>query len=360
MSISLQDILSEALRKDGTDIHIGAGMHPMVRIDGDLIIMSGFDLLAAEDIRSVIGEVLTRKQIEDFEENLEIDFSFTFTGMAGETSRFRGNCFFERGNLCVALRTIPTEIRTIADLKLPLPIIEVTKKHRGLFLVTGPTGSGKSTTLASLIQEINMTRSCHIVTVEDPIEYMYTSQMAVIHQREVGSDTRSFAEALKRVLRQDPDVILIGEMRDLETVSAAVTAAETGHLVFATLHTQSAAQTIDRIIDVFPPHQQQQIRQQLSTVLIGVCTQQLIPVPGGGRVVATDLMFANPAIRNLIREAKVAQMASIMQTGISSGMHTMDQDLGRLVRDGSIPFDTAKARAHEPKDLERLVFESSL
>lgn len=360
MSISLQDVLSEALRKNGTDIHLGTGLSPMIRVDGDLISMSGFDGLVAEDIRSVIGEVLTRKQIEDLEENFEIDFSFSFTGSAGETSRFRGNCFFERGNLCVALRTIPTKIRTIADLRLPAPIVEVTKKHRGLFLVTGPTGSGKSTTLASLIQEVNMTRPCHIVTIEDPIEYMYTSEMAVIHQREVGSDTRSFSEALKRVLRQDPDVILIGEMRDLETISAAVTAAETGHLVFATLHTQSAAQTVDRIIDVFPPYQQQQIRQQLSTVMIGVCTQQLIPVPGGGRVVATDLMFATPAIRNLVREAKVSQMTSIMQTGASFGMHTMDQDLGRLVREGTIPFDTAKARAHEPKDVERLVFASSL
>lgn len=360
MGISLQELLSEALRKNGTDIHIGAGLRPMIRIDGDLIAMTAFGICNPDDIRGVVGEVLTRKQIEDFEENLEIDFSFSFTGSSNETSRFRGNCFYERGNLCVALRTIPTQIRTIADLRLPTPIEDVTKRHRGLFLVTGPTGSGKSTTLASLIQEINMTRSCHIVTIEDPIEYMYTSEMSVIHQREVGSDTRSFSEALKRVLRQDPDVILIGEMRDLETISAAVTAAETGHLVFATLHTQSAAQTVDRIIDVFPPYQQQQIRQQLSTVLIGVCTQQLIPSPGGGRVVATDLMFATPAIRNLIREAKVSQMTSVMQTGSTFGMHTMDQDLGRLVREGVIPFDTAKSRAHEPKDLERLVFESSL
>ncbi len=358
MAASLQDVLAEALRRQATDIHISTGLHPTIRIDGDLVSVTSFGVLSVEDVRSMVGEVLTRKQIEDFEGSLEIDFSFTFTGPTGESSRFRGNCFYERGNLGVALRTIPTSIRTISDLKLPQPIIEVTKKHRGLFMVTGPTGSGKSTTLASLIQEINLTRPCHIVTIEDPIEYMYSSEMAVIHQREVGADTRSFSEALKRVLRQDPDVILIGEMRDLETISAAVTAAETGHLVFATLHTQSAAQTVDRIIDVFPPHQQQQIRQQLSTVLIGVCTQQLIPVPGGGRVVATDLMFATPAIRNLIREAKVSQMTSIMQTGLSFGMHTMDQDLGRLVRDGMIPFDTAKSRAHDPKDLERLVFES--
>lgn len=359
MNISLQDILAEALRKNGSDIHLGMGMTPMVRIDGELISMSGFRILNSEDVRSFIGEILTRKQIEDFEENLEIDFSFLFTGSVGETSRFRGNAFFERGNLCVALRTIPTKIRTISDLNLPNQLIEVTKKQRGLFLVTGQTGSGKSTTLASLVQEINMTRSCHIVTIEDPIEYVYNSQKSVIHQREVGSDTSSFSEALKRILRQDPDVILIGEMRDLETIAAAVTAAETGHLVFATLHTQSTSQTIDRIIDVFPPNQQQQIRQQLSTVLVGVCTQQLIPVAGGGRIVATEMMFATPAIKNLIREAKVAQMTSVIQTGSSFGMHSMDQDLGRLVREGEISFDTAMERAHDPKDLERLIFESA-
>lgn len=359
MAISLQPILAEAIRKQATDIHLGTGLHPTVRIDGDLLSLTTYGVLEAEDVRSMTGEVLTRRQIEDLEEKLEMDFSFAFTAPTGETSRFRGNCFFERGNPGMALRTIPTRIRTIAELQLPPTLSDVTKKHRGLFLVTGPTGSGKSTTLASLIQEINQTRACHIVTIEDPIEYLHTSGMALIHQREVGTDTWSFAEALKRVLRQDPDVILIGEMRDLETISAAVTAAETGHLVFATLHTQGAAQTVDRIIDVFPPHQQQQIRQQLSNVLIGACTQQLIPVPGGGRVVATDLMFATPAVRNLIREAKVSQMVSIMQTGSSFGMHTMDQDLARLVRDGVIPFDTARARAHDTKDLERLVFETS-
>ncbi|MBP7078013.1 MAG: Twitching mobility protein [Synergistetes bacterium ADurb.Bin155] len=359
MAISLQAVLAETIRKQATDIHLGTGLHPTVRIDGDLLALTSYGILNAEDVRSMTGEVLTRKQIEELEEKLEMDFSFTFTAPTGESSRFRGNCFFERGNPGMALRTIPTKIRTIAELKLPPRLEEVTKKHRGLFLVTGPTGSGKSTTLASLIQEINHTRACHIVTIEDPIEYLHTSVMALIHQREVGTDTWSFAEALKRVLRQDPDVILIGEMRDLETIAAAVTAAETGHLVFATLHTQGAAQTVDRIIDVFPPYQQQQIRQQLSNVLIGACTQQLIPTPGGGRVVATDLMFATPAVRNLIREAKVSQMVSVMQTGSSFGMHTMDQDLARLVRDGVIPFDTARARAHDPKDLERLVFETA-
>jgi len=358
MAARIQDILSEALRKGATDVHLGVDVPPIIRIDGDLHYLSGFASSTAEDIRGLAGEILTRQQLEDLEESWEVDFSFTFTGDAGESSRFRGNCFYERGNLCLALRTIPTKIRTIDELKLPEALAEVTKKHRGLFLVTGPTGSGKSTTLAALIQEINLKRACHVVTIEDPIEYLYTSETSVIHQREVGSDTRSFAEALKRVLRQDPDVILIGEMRDLETIAAAVTAAETGHLVFATLHTQSAPQTVDRIIDVFPSHQQQQIRQQLSTVLIGVCTQQLIAVPGGGRVVATELLFANPAVRNLIREAKVSQMVSVMQTGSSLGMHTMDQDLARLVREGTLPFETARSRCHDPKDLERLVFES--
>jgi len=255
MAISLQAVLAETIRKQATDIHLGTGLHPTVRIDGDLLALTSYGILNAEDVRSMTGEVLTRKQIEELEEKLEMDFSFTFTAPTGESSRFRGNCFFERGNPGMALRTIPTKIRTIAELKLPPRLEEVTKKHRGLFLVTGPTGSGKSTTLASLIQEINHTRACHIVTIEDPIEYLHTSVMALIHQREVGTDTWSFAEALKRVLRQDPDVILIGEMRDLETIAAAVTAAETGHLVFATLHTQGAAQTVDRIIDVFPPYQ---------------------------------------------------------------------------------------------------------
>jgi twitching motility protein PilT len=356
---NMNDILAEAVRMKATDIHLGVGLPPAVRIDGDLVYLASFPELTNDDLRALAGEVLMRRQLEELEENREIDFSFTFTGESGESSRFRGNCYFERGNMCLALRTIPTKIRTIDELKLPKQIVEVTRKYRGLFLVTGPTGSGKSTTLAALIQEINRTRPCHIVTIEDPIEYLYTSDVAVIHQREVGSDTKSFAEALKRVLRQDPDVILIGEMRDLETISAAITAAETGHLVFATLHTQSAPQTVDRIIDVFPPHQQQQIRQQLSTVLIGVCTQQLVPVPGGGRVVATELLFATPAVRNLIREAKVSQMVSIMQTGSAAGMHTMDQDLARLVRDGIIPYEIAKARCHDPKDLERLVFEVS-
>lgn len=358
MAAGIQDVLSEALRKGATDVHLGVQVPPIIRIDGDLHYLAGFQPHKAEDVRTLAGEILTRQQMEDLDESWEVDFSFTFTGDNGESSRFRGNCFYERGNLCMALRTIPTRIKTVEELKLPAAITEVTTKHRGLFLVTGPTGSGKSTTLASLIQEINLKRACHIVTIEDPIEYLYASETSVIHQREVGSDTHSFSEALKRVLRQDPDVILIGEMRDLETIAAAVTAAETGHLVFATLHTQSAPQTVDRIIDVFPSHQQQQIRQQLSTVLIGVCTQQLIAVPGGGRVVSTELLFANPAVRNLIREAKVSQMVSVMQTGSNLGMHTMDQDLGRLVREGVLPFETAKARCHDPKDLERLVFES--
>lgn len=359
MSVALQEILFEVIKRNGTDVHLGADLRPAMRVDGELVSMPGFGVLSPDDVRSIVGELLNRKQIESLEETMEIDFSFAYSAETGETSRFRGNCFFERGNLCVALRVIPTRIKTITELKLPESVIEVTKRQRGLFLVTGQTGSGKSTTLASLIQEINTSRACHVITVEDPIEYMYTSEMAIIHQREVGSDTNTFGEALKRVLRQDPDVILIGEMRDLETISAAVTAAETGHLVFATLHTQSTSQTVDRIIDVFPPYQQQQIRQQLSTVLIGVCTQQLVPVPGGGRIVATEMMFATPAIRNLIREAKVGQMVSVIQTGSTFGMHTMDQDLARLVREGTIPLDTAKIMAHEPKDLERLVFESA-
>jgi twitching motility protein PilT len=226
---------------------------------------------------------------------------------------------------------------------------------RGLFLVTGPTGSGKSTTLAAIIQQINMTRFCHIITIEDPIEYLYISERSIIHQREIGSDTKSFSEALKRALRQDPDVILIGEMRDLETVSAAVTAAETGHLVFGTLHTPDAAQTIDRMIDVFPPHQQDQVRIQIANILVGVCSQQLLPLPGGGRMVATELLLANPAVRNCIREAKTSQIKGIMQTGAAMGMHTMDQDLAHLVSEGYIARSDAFTYSYDTKELERLL-----
>jgi twitching motility protein PilT len=293
--------------------------------------------------------------METLHRDKELDFSFSFHASEDLTSRFRGNCSYERGNLCTALRVITSNIRTTKQLMLSPAIEDVANRIRGLFLVTGPTGSGKSTTLAAIVQQINMTRFCHIITIEDPIEYLYISERSIIHQREIGSDTKSFSEALKRALRQDPDVILIGEMRDLETVSAAVTAAETGHLVFGTLHTPDASQTIDRMIDVFPPHQQQQVRMQVANILVGICSQQLLPLPGGGRMVATELLIANPAIRNCVREAKTSQIKGVMQTGAALGMHTMDQDLARLVSEGYITRSDAFTYSYDTKELERLL-----
>jgi twitching motility protein PilT len=258
------------------------------------------------------------------------------------------------GALAMALRMISATIMLPREQHLPLALEDVCRERRGLFLVTGPTGHGKSTTLAAMIQQINTTRSEHIVTIEDPIEYLFNSEASMIHQREVGSDTNSFTESLRRVLRQDPDVIMIGEMRDLETISAAITAAETGHLVFATLHTPDAAQSIDRIVDVFTASQQNQVRLQLSNILIGICSQQLIPRMGGGRVVATELLLANPAIRNCIREGKTSQIKTTMQTSRDSGMHTMDQDLVRLVREGKLEYGNAQRFAYDIKEFESL------
>lgn len=349
---TLQKILEKCVQHKGSDIHIGGECPPMVRIDGSLLCLADHTSLTNADVEEAVREVLTRNQQELFKENQEIDFAFNYSNNQGEKYRFRGNCFYEKGNVCMALRLVPSKIRLLGDLGLPRALAEVAKKHRGLFLVTGTTGSGKSTTLASLVHEINRTRACHIITIEDPIEYIHVSDRAVVRQREVGADTKGFVEALRRILRQDPDVIMIGEMRDLETIAIAVTAAETGHLVLATLHTHGASQAVDRVIDVFPSNQQQQIKQQLSSVLIGVCAQQLIPRIGFGRVVATELMFVNPAIRNLIRENKSGAINDVIQTNSLRGMHTMDQDLARLVRDCEINFETALSYAYNPKDVE--------
>lgn len=356
MNIKIHDLLAEVLRSGASDLHLGVGHLPCFRIDGDLHPAAGLSLLTPEDVEQAISAILQPEQMASYRQSRELDFSFTYHSPSGEEARFRGNCFFESGNMTLALRLIPMRIRPIEELGLPRCLIEVTDQRRGLFLVTGPTGHGKTTTLAALIDEINRKRRDHVVTIEDPVEYVYKSQKSIIHQRQVGIDTRSFAEALRRVLRQDPDVILIGEMRDLETVSSAITAAETGHLVFATLHTQDAAQSIDRIIDVFPPHQQQQIRIQLSAVLVGICSQQLIPRPGGGRVVGTELLFANPAVRNCIKEGKTNQIKTLIQTGGSSGMHTMEQCLADMVNEGLLSMETAMAYAYDSKDLQRILF----
>ena len=349
----IQALLVEVLRRKGSDLHLSVGIPPAIRLDGQLRFIG--EPITSNDHIEMLSAILSPSQIESLNRDKELDFSFTFRASDDLTSRFRGNCAFERGNLCTALRVITSNIRTTKQLMLSQAVEDVSQRLRGLFLVTGPTGSGKSTTLAAIIQQINMTRSCHIITIEDPIEYLYTSERSIIHQREIGSDTASFSEALKRALRQDPDVILIGEMRDLETVSAAVTAAETGHLVFGTLHTPDASQTIDRIIDVFSPHQQQQVRMQVANILVGICSQQLLPLPGGGRMVATELLIANSAIRNCVREGKTSQIKGIMQTGASLGMHTMDQDLAKLVTEGYIARSAAFTYSYDPKELERLL-----
>lgn len=353
--ISMRSLLAEAVKLNASDIHINADVSPAFRIDGDLNYVRNVSPLNSASVRKLAEEILLPEQLEELDRERELDFSFSFSEL-GYDARFRGNCFMERGRLCIALRLIPFRVRSLDQLMLPSKLKEVAHMERGLFLVTGPTGHGKSTTLAAIISEINRTRRCHIVTIEDPIEYLFENAQSIISQREVGSDTKSFTEALKRVLRQDPDVIMIGEMRDLETIAAAITAAETGHLVLATLHTPDAAQTIDRIVDVFPAHQQQQIRLQVSNILIGICSQQLLPVTKGGRIVATELLWATPAVRNCIREAKVGQMRTAMQTGKTAGMHTMDQDLARLVKEGIISFDMARSYAFDVKDFERLVF----
>lgn len=356
MMFSLQEALIDGIKSGASDVHIGIGVFPILRINGKLVNREQIDPPSKEDMDTIMQTMMTAEQLNKFNEQRECDFSFDLRYNTVDIQRFRANFSFSRGDPALAMRVISPNIRTVKQLCLPEQIKTVTNKNNGLFLVTGPTGSGKSTTLAALINEINMTRQVHIITVEDPIEYIYTSDKALIHQREVGSDTKTFAEALKRAMRQDPDVILIGEMRDLETISAAVTAAETGHLVFATLHTPDAPQSIDRIIDVFPPHQQQQIRIQLSSILIGVLSQQLVPVSSGsGRLVATEYMIANNAVRNHIRESKTAQINNTIQTSFAAGMHSMDQDLARMVNEGLIGQKTAVAYANDVRELERYI-----
>lgn len=352
--LSLKDILIDGIQSSASDIHLGAGFVPALRIDGKLVRREELGPTSREDMAAVVDAMLSEEQKKIFSVEREFDFSFDLNYGLGQNQRFRANLYHERGNVILALRIIMPNIRTLQQLCLPTELKSIAQRNNGLFLVTGPTGSGKSTTLAAVIQEINMTRRVHVITVEDPIEYVYESDQALIHQREVGSDTRSFAEALRRAMREDPDVILIGEMRDLETIAAAVTAAETGHLVLATLHTPDAPQTIDRIIDVFPAHQQQQIRVQLSSILIGVLSQQLVPIASGsGRAVATEFLMANSAVRNSIRDAKTAQIKNAIQTGSSLGMHTMDQDLARMYKENLITKRDAIAYAYDVKELER-------
>lgn len=349
--LRIESLLEDVIKKNASDLHIQVGLPPMLRIDGSLVAVSGSPVLTEESVESLIFAILDDEQKQILLKDKEFDFSFAF----GDLGRFRVNAFHERGNLAAALRLIPNEIRSTAQLGLPKVVEKFAEYPRGLVLVTGPTGSGKSTTLAALVDKINAEKALHIVTIEDPIEYTHKSKKSVVVQREVHYDTYSFSAALRSSLRQDPDVVLIGEMRDLETIAAAITIAETGHLVFATLHTNSAAQSIDRIIDVFPPHQQPQIRAQLSNILMAICAQRLIPTIGGGRIASAEILVATPAVRNIIREGKSHQLDAVIQTGAEHGMQSMDKTLVSLIHSGTITYDEARNFAVDLEELDRLM-----
>ncbi|MDB5163966.1 MAG: twitching motility protein PilT [Candidatus Saccharibacteria bacterium] len=347
----IEVLLEEVIKKKASDIHLQVGLPPMLRIDGALIGVSGADSLSEEGVEALIFAILDEDQKQILLKDKEFDFSFAF----GDLGRFRVNAFHERGNLAAALRLIPNEILSIEQLGLPPIINKFADYPRGLVLVTGPTGSGKSTTLAALVSKINNERAAHIITIEDPIEFTHKSKKSVIVQREVHYDTYSFSAALRSSLREDPDVVLIGEMRDLETIAAAITIAETGHLVFATLHTNSASQSIDRMIDVFPPHQQPQIRAQLANILMAICSQRLIPAIGGGRIASAEILVATPAVRNIIREGKAHQLEAVIQTGAEYGMQSMDKTLVSLVHNGSITYEEARNFAVDLEEIDRLM-----
>jgi twitching motility protein PilT len=349
--LRIEILLEDVVRKKASDLHLQVGLPPMLRIDGSLAPMSGFDELTPEQVEALVFAILDADQQQILLKDKEFDFSFAF----GDLGRFRVNAFHERGNVAAALRLIPNQIATIADLGLPTVVGKFADYPRGLVLVTGPTGSGKSTTLAALVDKINTERAQHIITIEDPIEFTHKSKKSVVVQREVHYDTYSFSAALRSSLREDPDVVLIGEMRDLETISAAITIAETGHLVFATLHTNSASQSIDRMIDVFPPHQQPQVRAQLANILMAICSQRLVPTIGGGRVAAAEILVANSAVRNIIREGKSHQLDAVIQTGADQGMQLMDKTLSGLVQTGSVTYDNARQFAVDLTEFDRLV-----
>src|SRR6476646_5825337 len=352
LQVPIPELLGKLLEMNGSDLHLTAGTPPTVRVHGELERLQDYPNLTPRALQGMIYAILPQKMRERFEQELELDMSYSLPGRA----RFRVNVYMQRDAVGAVFRVIPFEIKGLDELGLPPVCADLARFPRGFVVVTGPTGSGKSTTLAGMVDVVNTERAGHIMTVEDPIEFLHKHKTCVVNQREIGADTHSFASALKHVLRQDPDVILVGEMRDLETISTAITAAETGHLVFATLHTQDAPQTIDRIIDVFPPHQQQQVRVQLSTTLQGVVTQQLLATADGqGRVVASEILIANSAVRNLVREGKVHQIYSAMQAGGRFGMRTTDASLAELIRAGRITQQMAFERCHDPEELQRLV-----
>jgi len=347
--LSLEELLHLGGEQKASDIHLTVESPPVLRIDGSMVKLQ-IEKLTQTDLERFAHCLMNEQQSKRFAEGGELDLSYSLLGVG----RYRVNVFRQRGSIGVVIRLIPFDIPTPEALGLPPTCIELAKLHKGLVLVTGPTGSGKSTTLASLIDHINRTRACHIVTIEDPIEYLHGHELSLVNQREVGNDTQSFTNALRAVLRQDPDVILVGEMRDLETISTAVTAAETGHLVFSTLHTNDATQSVDRMIDVFPPHQQQQIRVQLAAVLQGILSQQLFPRADHlGRVAAIEVMLATPAVRSLIRDGKTHQLPTVIQTNAKLGMQTMDKAIMDLVQKGLVSYTVAQEKMQSPDSLRR-------
>ncbi|MFA6272289.1 MAG: type IV pilus twitching motility protein PilT [Patescibacteria group bacterium] len=346
--MKLDDLLLIAVEKRASDLHLAVGKPPILRIDGTLAPIDDLEPITPDDAKEIVFGILSEIQKERLIKDREIDVSYEIP----EISRFRVNIHWEKGNIGLVARVVTSLTPTMEELEMPKVVYDLLNEKQGLILVTGPTGCGKSTSLAAMINYINTTRAANIITLEDPIEFIYKAKKSIIKQRQLGSDMLSFADALKHVLRQDPNVILVGEMRDLDTIAATITLAETGHLVLATLHTYSAAQTVDRIIDVFPPYQQSQVRLQLSMFLKGVISQQLIPKITKGRVASREILINTPAISNLIRENKIAQIKTVIQTGVSSGMKTMDQDLKRLYKEGIISEEIAKSYMMNPETLK--------
>jgi twitching motility protein PilT len=345
---SIDELLERMVEANASDLHVTTGTPPAIRVRGEVERLEGFDALSGEETQQLLYRILSSEQQKNFELNRQLDFSYSMPGLA----RFRVNVYFQRESIGAAFRLIPTELKTLEELGIPASLHVLAEKPRGLVLVTGPTGSGKSTTLAAIIDEINRNRSEHILTIEDPIEFLHRHKRCIVNQREIGPDATSFADALRAALRQDPDVILVGEMRDLETISTALTAAETGHLVFGTLHTQSAPSTIDRIIDVFPAEQQEQVRIQIANSLQGVVTQALLPTADQmGRVPALEILLPDDAVRNLIRQGKVEQIYSVMQTNTGRGMQTMEQSLGDLIMRRIVDLDVGLSRSSRPSQL---------
>ena len=348
--VTLRELLELMVKRNSSDLHITVGSPPILRIDGKLV-KTDYDTLSPEQTKKLAYSVMNERQRQKFEENSELDLSFGVE----QLSRFRCNVFMQRGNVALALRQIPHMVQSFSELGLPEVVPKLAELPRGLVLVTGPTGSGKSTTLAALIDKINSERNLHIITVEDPIEYLHKHKNCLVNQREIHSDSKSFATSLKYALRQDPDVVLIGEMRDLETMEAALTISETGHLAFATLHTNSAAEAVNRIVDVFPTNQQEQVRVQLSFVLQGVISQQLIPQVGGGRALAVEILVATPAMRAVIRDDKIHQIYSLLQAGQKFGMRTMNQSLCDLYKRKKISYNDAVGRSSNIQELEEMI-----